>query len=219
MIGGRKHLIMPILITLVLLAGCHHTEREFYPSGKPMIEKTCKGKKLDGAMVMWYASGTIKQKAMYRNDKLEGLLECWYANGSKELEEMYGIGMRNGRSRNWDEQGNLLEEKYYRNDTLNGSYKMWFSTGILKIDGYYNSGLYHGKWQYFSEVAMKVGEGIFVNGTGVLIGYDAMGHKNHEVNYLKNKKQGNEIEYDPNGRVKETKVFEQDRIVRVIKGG
>jgi len=129
----RKQIIIPLLISTFLLAGCHHIVKEYYPSGKQMTQKTYKGKMLDGSLIMWYASGVIKQKAVYHNDKLEGLLECWYATGDKELEEMYSNGLRNGRSRKWDEQGTLLEEKNYRDEKLDGSYKCGFLLESLRL--------------------------------------------------------------------------------------
>jgi antitoxin component YwqK of YwqJK toxin-antitoxin module len=208
-----------IFFICFLAVGCHHTEQEKYPSGKIMIEKSMKGKKLDGGLKMWYESGSVKQKAIYKSDKLYGLLECWYVSGTKESEEMYVNGLKNGKSRSWDEEGNLLEEKNYVNDTLNGEYKNWYTTGIMKIEGTYRVGLYHGKWQYFNQIGVKVGEGNFVDGNGILVGYDDNGKKNHEVNYVKNKRQGKEIEFNSDGSIRETKEYSQDKIVKVIKGG
>jgi len=214
----RRAVYLSILFIFFFCAACHHKEVEKYASGKLMIEKTLKGKSLDGPFTMWYESGSVKQKANYKNDKLEGLLESWFASGNKESEEMYDAGLRNGKSRSWDEEGNLLEEKNFHSDSLNGEYKMWYSTGILKISGTYRAAFYHGKWEYFNDIGVKVGEGNFSDGTGILIGYDGNGRKNHEVNYVKNKRQGKEIEYNADGSIKVTKVFEQDKIVKVIAG-
>jgi antitoxin component YwqK of YwqJK toxin-antitoxin module len=216
--SAKEKFLLPFLILLLAVVACHQTVREYYPSGKLMIEKTIKSKKLDGTYKMWYESGSIKQIAVYHKDKLDGLLECWYANGRKELEEMYANGLKNGKACYWDEQGNLLEEKFFRNDSLDGSYKMWFYTGVLKIEGSYHSGLFDGKWLYYNNFGSKVGEGYFTKGAGTLTGFDGAGHKIHEVSYSKNKKHGNEIEYNLDGSIKETKVYFQDKIVKVIKG-
>jgi uncharacterized protein len=214
----RTKAYFSFFLVLLFCAACHHTETELYPSGKLMVKKTLKGKKLDGELNIWYESGFIKQKADYRNDQLEGLLQCWYANGNVEIQEEYTHGKRNGRSRHWDDEGNLLEEKHFKDDVLDGSYKLWFGSGIQKIDGVYHGGLFHGKWKYYSEYGIVVGEGDFVNGTGVLLGYDAKGNRNHEIHYVNNKKQGDEIEYNQDGTIRETRIFNQDKIVRVIKG-
>jgi antitoxin component YwqK of YwqJK toxin-antitoxin module len=216
--SGKVKYLFPFLILFIAITACHQTVRENYPSGKLMIEKTIKSQKLDGIYKMWYESGSVKQIALYHNDKMDGLLECWYANGTKELEEMYANGLKNGKARYWDEQGNLLEEKFFRNDSLDGLYKMWYYTGVLKIEGSYHSGLYNGKWLYYNDFGSKVGEGNFIDGAGTLTGFDGSGHKIHEVSYMKNKKQGNEIEYNLDGSIKETKVYNQDKIVKVIKG-
>lgn len=216
--SGRAGYWIPVLFILLLCSACHHTEREFYPSGKLMMEKTTKGKQLDGVLTIWYESGIVKQKATYKNDLLDGKLESWYANGNKEQEESYSSGIKNGKSLLYDESGNLIEEKNFEKGVQNGSYKMWYPSGILKIEGTYRNGFFNGRWQYFSNIGSKVGEGNFADGTGTLVGYDSKGNKNHEVSYSRGKKQGNEIEYNADGSIKETKIFEQDRIVKVIKG-
>ncbi|NVO20394.1 MAG: toxin-antitoxin system YwqK family antitoxin [Bacteroidetes bacterium] len=205
-------------VCLLILSSCHHSETENYPSGRLMVEKTMKGKKLDGLLTSWYENGKIKQKADYRNDRLDGKLINWYGNGELQLEEDYRDGVKNGVSKSWDQEGNLIEEKHYKNDTLEGSYKMWFSSGMLKVEGNYHVGMFHGKWNYYSEEGIKVGIGDFVGGTGILNGFDLLGKKIHTVHYSKNKKEGEEIEYNPDGSMKETRVFEQDKIVRTIKG-
>ena len=38
----------------------------------------------------------------------------------------------------------------------------------------------------YKRQGMKVGEGNFAEGTGILVGYNDNGKKNHEVNYVKN---------------------------------
>jgi uncharacterized protein len=218
-IKSVKGAVFLLIVFICFLAvACHHTEQEKYPSGKIMIEKSLRGKKLDGGLTMWYESGSVKQKANYKNDKLEGSLICWYASGNKESEVKYADGLKNGKSLSWDEEGNLLEEKNYVNDTLNGEYRIWYPTGILKIEGTYRAALYHGKWQYYNQMGVKGGEGNFTDGTGMLIGFDDYGKKNHEVNYVKNKRQGNEIEFNSDGSVKETKIFDQDKIIKITKG-
>ena len=205
-----------LVLTLILCTSCHRTEKTYYRPGVPKVEMTYSGKKLDGIYRMWYQTGALKQQAFYKNDKLEGKLESWYPNGNRELQEEYANGVRNGKSVSWDEFGNKKEEKNYRNDTLDGKYQLWYESGIQKIDGNYKKGMFDGKWQYYSQFGTLVGEGIFQKGCGVLVGYGATGHKIHEVHYIGNKREGDEIEYNADGSIKNKTVYKQDRIIEVL---
>ena len=214
----NKIFLVVILVSATLLcSSCRKTVKEYYASGKLMAEKQFTGKKLDGKFTLWYESGNLQQQASYRKDKLDGKMTRFYANGNKELEESFTNGFKNGHSLSWDEEGNLIEERTYVNDTLNGHYRMNYASGIPKIEGYYASGLYEGKWQYFSETGNKVGEGNFTKGSGVLTGYDSAGHKNREVNYTGNKKNGKEIRFNPDGSIAETLVYKEDKLVKAFK--
>jgi len=209
---------MFIAIAAFSFSSCRKTVKESYRSGKPMSEKQFIGKKLDGKFTLWYESGSIQQQALYRKDKLEGCMTRFYANGNKELEENFSNGLKNGKSLSWDQDGNLLEERNYTNDTLSGPYRMYYSSGVPKIEGHYSTGLYEGKWLYYSETGSKVGEGVFSKGSGILIGYDAQGHKIREVNYLKNRKNGKEIRFNPDGSIAETLYYESDKLLKALKG-
>jgi antitoxin component YwqK of YwqJK toxin-antitoxin module len=151
---------------------------------------------------------------MYRNDQLDGTMTRWYVSGVKETEENYRHGQKSGKSCTWDENGNLIEERNYLKDTLDGDYRLYYPTGIVNIEGKYRNGLYHGKWQYFAATGAKVGEGNFVDGTGLLVGLDNRGRKNHEVHYERNRKNGVEAEYNSDGSVKWSRMYMNDKLIR-----
>ncbi len=221
----KKHLLISRFVSFILLAivistlmSCRKTVKEYYPSGKLMAEKNYCGQKLDGKFTYWFESGVIQQQALYRKDKLDGTMTRLYGNGNKERQENYVNGLKYGKAVSWDTEGNITEERNYKNDTLDGPYTFWYPTGIPKVEGHYKSGLYHGKWQYFSEIGIKVGEGNFNKGTGVLFSYDHLGHKTSEVNLEGNKKHGKEIRFNPDGSIRETMIYDHDKLVKVLKG-
>jgi antitoxin component YwqK of YwqJK toxin-antitoxin module len=201
------------VLILGTLYACHKVEREYHQNGKLRSERKMLGSKMDGPFRIWYESGVMQQEAFYRNDILNGKMIRWYANGNKESEENYVEGLKNGTFRTWDEYGNLVEEKNFLNDTLHGKYRLYYSSGISRIEGAYSHGLYEGKWEYFSATGLKVGEGNYQKGTGVLSGYNSLGKKIHEVIYVNNQKNGNEVEFNPDGTPKSIKIFRNDSLI------
>jgi antitoxin component YwqK of YwqJK toxin-antitoxin module len=209
--------LLIVLIFSMVFVSCRKTILENYPSGKPKVEQTFKGDKLDGIYRSWYESGVLQQQADYKSDLLEGKMTRWYANGNKEAEEHYSKGLKAGTASYWDTDGNLVEVNNFRNDTLHGEYRYWYPSGVPKIEGFYQEGLYHGKWTYFSEMGIKVGEGEFNRGSGVLIGFDPRGWKNHLVTYKANKKEGEELRYNNKGEVLERSIYKEDKLIESSK--
>ena len=209
-----KNLLVYIFLSVFMLltTSCRKTVTTYYASGKVESELSYQGDKLDGPALWYFESGEKKQKATYKNDLLEGMLTRWYVNGDKELEELYQNGKRNGLSKLWDEDRHLIEQKTYRNDTLHGSYKKWFSDGILQVEGNYKQGMYDGIWKYFSEEGIKVGEGNFIDGAGILTGYSLLGKKTREVGYVKNERNGIEKWFDAKGNTVKEVLYKNGRI-------
>jgi uncharacterized protein len=205
--------VVVLMFSLVLLSGCTHTEKQYYPNGNLMQLSEYKGKKLHGLTKIFYETGALMQEITYSNGIISGKVLSWYSRGVKRSEEIYYQGKKNGRCSYWDDMGNLIEQKEFVNDILEGNYRMWYEDGTLKIDGKYKNGQFDSIWSYYSINGLKIGEGHFLEGKGSLKGFDQLGKKIQETEYSNSKKNGREITYDGVGNVVNILEYVNDKVV------
>ena len=122
-----------VLCVLILLTGCHHTEKELYPSGRLMSEKTLKGKKLDGAYKTWYENGVMESQREINANKKHGLSFAWFKDGSLMLSEEY-------------ENDLLLKGSYFKKGDKNPVSKVESGKGYATL--YDKDGLFLKKISY-----------------------------------------------------------------------
>ena len=137
-------------------------------------------------------------------------MECYYENDKLEGTQSY-----------YDKLNKKVSEMHYKNDVAEGTYTAWYSKAetinglnALRCTGSYKNGMMDGEWNYYDENEMPVGHAVFQQGTGKMTTY-----QNGEVvkvtNYVKNMKEGDEIEYDGHGNVVKTTTYHNDRIVSI----
>jgi len=203
------------LIVLTLFTSCTKTHVEYWDNGNMRLSYTTKKGEKHGLEQHWFKNGRLQIQFEYNNGVLSGTGTRWYFNGHKEREDTYTEGKLNGISKLWNENGSLSIEKEYVNDTLHGIFREWFENGQLKVEGAHYKNLFHGTWTYYDPRGIKVGEGHFEKGKGILKGYNLNGLLNREVAYKNNMKNGKEIWYNEAGFIEKIIVFENDRIISV----
>ena len=236
--------VLSILI-LTLLGCRTKVKEEFYPDGKLKSSIEYKGKKKDGEARMYYPNGQLQSLVRYKRDKEDGLAEYYGKDGVLTMDVEMKDGKKNGRMRTYfhtgeremecyykddklegtqtyyDKLNHKISEMHYKNNVAEGAYTAWYSKAetlnglnALRETGSYKNGLWDGEWVKYDENEWPVGRGIFQQGTGT------MNHlKNGEVfkvtPYVKQKKEGDEIEYDSQGNVIKTITYHNDRIVAI----
>lgn len=209
-------ILLLMLCTLFLFAGCTKVKREYYDNGtiesethyrfgketgtttyyhrhyptKTMEIEMKKGKR-NGKFIKRFFNNKIELTAFYKDDLLEGTETTYYMNGQRSLEVNYTKGKKNG------------------------SVTSWYFNGIIKESGHYVNDLSDGYWENYDERGMLIGEGTFVEGTGKQTIYDEMGRLKSEINFINNQKDGLEIHFLPSGEIEKTILFKENRIVEV----
>lgn len=236
--------LLSILI-LTLIACRAKTKEEFYPNGAMKSSIEYKGKKKNGEAREYYPNGHLRSLVRYKNDKEEGLAEyfnqegvitmdiemkegkkngrmrTYFITGGREMECYYENDKLEGTQSYYDKLNKKVSEMHYKNDVAEGAYTAWYSKAetinglnALRCTGSYKNGMMDGEWNYYDENEMPVGHAVFQQGTGKMTTY-----QNGEVvkvtNYVKNKKEGEEIEYDGHGNVVKTTTYHNDRIVSI----
>ena len=236
--------LLSILI-ITLVACRTKTKEEFYPNGAMKSAIEYKGKVKHGEAREYYPNGQIRSLVRYKRDKEDGLAEYYNQDGVIIMDVEMKEGKKNGRMRTYfpvggremecyyendklegtqtyyDKLNKKVSEMHYRNDIPEGAYTAWYSKtetinglNALRCTGFYKNGMMDGEWNYYDENEMPVGHAVFQQGTGTMTTY-----QNGEVvkvtHYVKNQKQGDEIEYDGHDNVVKTTTYRDDRIVAI----
>ena len=185
MILSRKSFFL-FFLSILLFTSCQRVERNYYSNGILESEIRHKKGKQDGVSIWYYQSGRKSLEIPYKDGLKEGVMLRYSRSGAKESVENYKNDLLHGVSLKYSENGGLISETLYDNGKQNGEVKQYYADGSLFLTGFYKDGLYDGKWIYFDEEGFTVGEGNFVEGDGILIGYDENGHITRKVYYKKN---------------------------------
>lgn len=116
-----------------------------------------------GEELVYYPSGAIKEKNLYKNENLEGLSQAFYESGTLESEKVYVANKVQGEAKTYFETGNLKSVFHYVNDEKQGEFKEYYKTGELESSGnmeadkkqgdfysYYKSGVKR-RYEYYSD--------------------------------------------------------------------
>ncbi|MCX6305148.1 MAG: toxin-antitoxin system YwqK family antitoxin [Bacteroidetes bacterium] len=209
--------IVVLVVAALLLASCSRTKTEYWPNGNKKSEIHTDGDKYEGAASYWYDDGTLQNSCNYRNNLVDGVLRSYYPSGRIQAEQYFTGGKLNGTVKSWDKEGNLQSEAHYRNDVIHGRYAEYYENKALKLEGNYLDGDHEGLWLYYDPSGMIVGEGNFTRGTGVQKSFYENGTTKQLTHYTKNKKDGEEVFFKPDGSPDVVNVFVLGKLVNKIK--
>lgn len=122
-------------VLLLVVFGCSREKvTTQYDSGKPKEEyEVDKQGKKDGAYILYYETGQIREKSMYRGDTLAGVRTLYFDNGKPEVEEPYDQnGILNGLYRQYYPEGGVKLEQEYTNNVISGVLRVYYPGGQLK---------------------------------------------------------------------------------------
>ncbi|OGF47652.1 MAG: hypothetical protein A2452_03215 [Candidatus Firestonebacteria bacterium RIFOXYC2_FULL_39_67] len=84
--------------------------KEYYKSGKLLLEFNFKDNKMNGLYKSYYEDGVLWQEKNYKDGKENGIFKIYYENGKLMSEITYKDGKTNGMARSYNEEGKLKEE-------------------------------------------------------------------------------------------------------------
>lgn len=232
-------------LLVLSFSSCTKVKEELFDNGNPKSRIEYRGGKKNGEAREYYPNGYLRSYIIYKNDKENGLaqyysqngiismdvemkngikegrMRTYFFNGDREMECFYKNDKLEGTQTYFDKMGNRVSEMNYKNDVAEGKYTAWYSKAetingqnALRATGTYKNGMMDGKWVYYDENEMPVGEANFNQGTGLMTTF-YNGEVIRETHYVKNQKEGDEIEYDGHGNVTKTTTYKQDRIVAI----
>ena len=204
-----------MILLLLAVASCRHTQKEYYPNGELRSSIEYKGKVQDGLAVYYDVKGVKTLEVTMVNGKKEGRLRTFFFNGNLQTEEYYVNDLLNGKQSTYNSDGVRLTEIEYKDGVMNGSYQEWHERDILKCVGQYAGGLWDGHWEHYDMRGFLVAEGDFVRGTGDQINYTETGVLFKKTHYENNAKNGEEVYYNPQGDIVKIIVYKDDRMISV----
>lgn len=206
--------LFAIAVMALLMASCGNgSQKSYWDNGNLKSELHYSGKELDGECKWYHSNGQMWRQLTYRNGNKEGLSLRWHENGQLAEESWYKNDHLDSISRTYSEKGILVSEIHYSNGKKNGPFKTWYEKGQPFQDGQYTEDMMDGEWFIFYVDGNLASKAVYDKGTGKQTGYDEMGCKILEVNYLDNRKHGKEIRYAPNGDVVQEFEYEHGRMI------
>ena len=233
------------IFILTLLGCKTKVKEEYYSTGALKSSIEYKGKKKNGEAREYYPNGQLRSIVRYKRDKEEGLAEYYNQTGEITMDVEMKDGKKNGRMRTYfltgeremecyyvddklegvqryfDKLNKVISEMHYKNDVAEGAYTAWYSKmetinglNALRCTGAYKNGMMDGDWNDSAENEMPVGHAVFQQGTGKMTTY-YNGEVVKVTNYVKNKKEGDEIEYDGHDNVIRTITYHDDRMIAI----
>lgn len=85
---------------------------------------------------------------------------------------------------------------------FHGAYTSYWPNGERRSEGHYRDGQMHGPWRFYDEQGRLAGEAVYEDGRGIYTAYDGQGRKLRQGPRTGETRQGEWVEWYPDGRVR-----------------
>ena len=162
--------------------------------------------KLHGANTGYYPTGTLRHEFHFKEGGKVGTNLTYFANGKVSLKEQVALNGIDMKTEEFDENGKTISEKSFRNQQPEGTWRFYASDGkTLKSKEEYEKGLLHGTRIAYYPNGEKQVEETYLYGlvTGLVKNYYEDGKLQSESFYRGNRQHGLYTGYYANGQIKE----------------
>ena len=120
----------------------------------------------DGAHVLYYPNGNIRQKTGCKEGASDdlGLHQTWNEDGQLIMEWRDHEGETDGAIRKWHDNGRIKKIMRLKNGKPDGTCVVYFETGKPSIEGSFSKGKRTGYWKWFYETGHLKLSGSYENG-------------------------------------------------------
>lgn len=147
----RSYIIPIAFCTFPFITIAQEVKQDFYEDGKVLREyEVVEGKK-QGMETIFYPSGEVKQKTLYRNGLPDSVCIGLYKSGEMRFQLHYEAGLLVDTAKEFHESGSLKKEIEYKDHKQNGWVAYYHENGQLEMKGTMNDELRHGDFEFFDE--------------------------------------------------------------------
>ncbi len=205
-----------VLTLLLSVTSCTKTKTELFENGMVKSQIQYRFGKENGISRYFHpVYGSKIMEVQMKKGKKEGELSKFYFNGNREYLAFYKNDLLEGIERTWDKSGQILSETHYVKGKKEGTYNSWYENGVNFAKGSFKNDLPDGKWEFFDQRGMLIGEANYNMGTGNQTHFDVNGNIRIKTSFKNGLKDGPEIQYNPDGTVLSTTIYQNDRIIEV----
>lgn len=129
-------------------------EKEYDNEGTLVRESNFEEYKI-GEETLYYKSGAVKEKNVYKEGRLEGLCKTFYESGEIESEKMYKFNTLHGEAREYFTDGSIYTIYNYQNGLQHGEFHEFYKTGELECSGTMGFGVKNGEFTSYYKSGMK----------------------------------------------------------------
>ncbi len=192
---------------------------------------------------IYYKSKNAEQGVVVNGQK-DGLWRTYWENGNLHTATEYKNGIKNGMHLEIEKSGSMMLEQEFKNNLPDGLSREYASFGRLKSEDHFKAGVLNGIKRVYYDNGKKQEESNWQNGLkegttiwfrnnsddptlsytyhqNSLEGEATIYHLNGRIKskgyYLNNKENGKWLEYDEEGNLINTKVYEDGKLMKEIK--
>jgi antitoxin component YwqK of YwqJK toxin-antitoxin module len=165
-----------------------------------------------------YSDGTRSFEIDYVNGSAEGVLTQYYPNGNPSFQVQMKNNQANGISTGWYEDQTRKSEYPYKDGVVHGVIKEWFPTGQLGFEAIYEEGKITGtlKGWYLTGEEYTIGT-VEPDQAQRFTAYYDPNRMWKETGWRNGKLWGYSYEWEPDGKIRTLKKFEDGKLIKVIK--
>lgn len=156
---------------------------------------------LEGVYITYFDNGELDSKSNYKDGMLDGYYEEYYQNGQMYCQGNFEDDQRVGLWAYYWKDGSLKSEYYYINGEVVGMVKTYDEKGVLNEEIQYYEDFFEKLYAYDSKGNMYNLQTLEL-GTGKITFTDANDELSQQTEYLGGEKNGEEIGYFDNGKVR-----------------
>jgi antitoxin component YwqK of YwqJK toxin-antitoxin module len=195
--------------------------RRRYPSGQVEEEYTVADGKLQGEKRSFYKSGQLREVAGYRDGQLHGMVKTFYENGRPRQATSYKGGTRDGEDVQYFDTGGVSQRDVYKDGRLLST-RTYYQNGRPRTEDIHGeSGSIRREFYDSGALRYEAGYKLAVSSWGEQRVPDGLerrlredGTPESETTYQRGVRHGPSREFYKNGRLKEERIYEKDRLVR-----
>ena len=165
---------------------------EYYDSGVLRSTLTVSGNTLNGVCRFYYETGNPKREGTFVNGKEEGLSRLYNNTGNIEGVSEYKDGKKNGITKLFYKSGNIKAVLQYTDGKVEGIQKTFYEPGQKQTIVYFSDGVRNGPIEEYYESGKLMMKGVSVN----------------------DNLDGHVIQYYESGRIKNSKLFDNGKLVK-----
>ncbi|MBN1501495.1 MAG: hypothetical protein JW982_15150 [Spirochaetes bacterium] len=104
---------------------------------------------IEGTKITYFENGKIQMEEMFQNGLKKGKTQIYYENSQTRQTSWYEQNLKNGKFNEWYPNGNIKVNGFMNDDKPSGKWTFYFDKGTKQMEGKFEKGLMSGIWRTY----------------------------------------------------------------------